>query len=134
MRTAIVDYFDSHQGTIMYQGANFPPDADIRNTGYGGLTEIMAFAAMFHLSVEVHFPETHPFVQHISYRPPGDAPDELLLQTLGWNDSGSRAVAGDHWQRLRKKAAPPPPPPPPPELSEEDRKVDQHYFVPSQHL
>jgi hypothetical protein len=133
MRNAIADYFDHHQGTISYQGADLPCDDDIRTSGYGGVTEILAFAAMHNLSVEVHSPETPPYVQNFSGGPPDAAP-ELLLQTLGWNESGSRSGAGDHWQRLRKKAAPPPPPPPRPELSEEDRKVDQHYFVPSQHL
>jgi hypothetical protein len=104
MRNAIADYFDHHQGTISYQGADLPCDDDIRTSGYGGVTEILAFAAMHNLSVEVHSPETPPYVQNFSGGPPDAAP-ELLLQTLGWNESGSRSGAGDHWQRLRKKAA-----------------------------
>jgi hypothetical protein len=111
MRKVVADYFDDHQGKIFYQGMYLPCDENIRTNGYGGVTEILAFAAIYNLSMEVHSPETPPYVQHFSFRPHGAAP-ELLLQTLGWDDSGRRAGCGDHWQRLRKKAVPAPAPAP----------------------
>ena len=115
MRNDIADYFDDQGGTIWYQadmseGALLPPDENIRTNGYGGFTEIIAFAAKYGLSVEVHSPETPPYVQLISYGLPGDAP-ELLLQTLGW-DGRTAASVGDHWQRLRRKAGTAPAPAP----------------------
>ncbi len=107
MRNDIAEFFDAQGGAIWYQadmleGAWFPPDENIRTNGYGGFTEIIAFAAKYGLSVGVHSPEMPPYVQLISYGRHGDAP-ELLLQTLGWQDDGRRAAAGDHWQRLRTK-------------------------------
>ncbi len=106
MRHAIADYFDGgsifHHQADMLEGVLLPPDENIRTDGYGGLTEIIAFAAKYGLSVEVHSPETPPYVQLISYGCHGDAP-ELLLQTMGWQDNGRRAAVGDHWQRLGTK-------------------------------
>lgn len=101
MRCAIADYFDNHGGAVTYREVRYPPDEAIRTNGYGGLTEIIAFVTMYNISVEVHAPETN-YVQR--FGSPGAVP-ELLLQTLGWDDDGRRAIAGDHWQRLRKKGA-----------------------------
>ena len=42
------------------------------------------------------------YVQPLTCGSSEDSP-ELLLQTLGWQDDGKRAAAGDHWQRLRTK-------------------------------
>ena len=113
MRHDIAEFFDG--GAIWYQGdmlegAWFPPDENIRTNGYGGFTEIIAFAAKYGLSVEVHSPETPPYVQLISYGRHGDAP-ELLLQTLGW-DGRTAASVGDHWHRLRRQAGTAPAPAP----------------------
>jgi len=97
LRGAIADYFDQHGGTVTY-----PCDEAIRTNGYGGITEVMAFAVMHNISMELHCPETDD-VSHISCR--GSDGAELLLQTLAWQDDGRSAAAGDHWQRLKKKPA-----------------------------
>jgi hypothetical protein len=99
MRRAIADYFDEHSGKVLYQEEEYPCDDEIRTNGYGGLTEIMAFAMMYNISIEIHSPETTENVQPITCGS-SNSP-ELLLHTLGWEDAGRRAAAGDHWQRLR---------------------------------
>ena len=104
MRGAIADYFDQHGGTVAYRGVQYPCDEAIRSNGYGGVTEALAFAAMYSISIEMHCPETSDVVQEISCGR-SDVGAELLLQTLAWEENGRRAPAGDHWQRLRKKAA-----------------------------
>lgn len=102
MRSAIADYFDQHGGMVSYQGVQYPCDEEIRTNGYGSVTEALAFATMYKVSIEIHSPETPEYVQMFTCGISEAAP-ELLLQTLGWQDDGSRAAAGDHWQRLRTK-------------------------------
>ena len=102
MRGVIADYFEQHDGMVAYGGAQYPCDEAIRTNGYGGVTEVIAFARKYSISIEIHSPETSECVQELLCGGAEAAP-ELLLQTLAWQDDGSRAPAGDHWQRLRKK-------------------------------
>jgi len=102
MRNAIADYFDQHGGAVWYQEVEWPCDDAIRTNGYGGTTEVMAFTAIYGISIEIHCPETSDGVQEISC---GGSDVELLLQTVAWEENGRRAPVGDHWQRMRKKPA-----------------------------
>ena len=102
MRGVIADYFEQHDGMVAYGGAQYPCDEAIRTNGYGGVTEVIAFARKYSISIEIHSPETSECVQELLCGG-AEATPELLLQTLAWQDDGSRAPAGDHWQRLRKK-------------------------------
>jgi hypothetical protein len=44
---------------VLHMGERFPPDLDIRNNGYGGTSEILAFVSKYNVSVEIHAPETY---------------------------------------------------------------------------
>ena len=102
MREAIAGHFDRQGGAVAHEGAQYPCDDAARTSGYGGVAEVLAFASMYKVSIEIHSPETFPFVQKFSCGST-DAEPELLLHTLGWNDDGSRSPSGDHWQRLSKR-------------------------------
>jgi len=104
MRGAIADYFDQQGGAVSYRGVQHACDHAIRSDGCGGVAEALAFATMYNVSLEIHSPETLEYMQELDCGSPEAAP-ELLLQMLAWQDDGSPAPTGDHWQRLRKKAA-----------------------------
>ena len=125
MRKAIADFFDQqpHRGKIQYEEGLYPCDENIRTNGYGGTTEIMAFASLYKLSVQIHSPETNATPQFVSFGP-SNAACEMLLQTLGWHGS-NRAPSADHWQRLKyshsQSSSESPPRP--------DRKYDKYYSI-----
>ncbi len=102
MRSAIADYFDQHGGSVAFGETIWPCNEEIRTNGIGGTAEVLAFAAMFTISIEVHFSETDE-VQEFYCGGPESIP-ELLLHTSCWEDFETSAlVDGGHWQRINKK-------------------------------
>ena len=110
IRGIIANYFEQHNNNISYDEFHFECDniASIRSgkggrKAYGGVPEIVAFGLIYDISITVFAPET---TEEIITFNPGKSHSEILLNTLGWQEKGTkheRTRGADHWQRVKPK-------------------------------